>query len=920
MYKNICESSLSDEDKEKEKLKLSKKAFIKYDMTKVNIIDVQAMVYLSDTNIKYPKLKDSEEWFLGWRGASFEETVKNAQNENAVIMKKDNKTGEMKVKELNFFYLTPDEAYSYACVTGNTVIETPLGDKQIKDLKVGDYVSTPLGARKVIGFYEQGLRETVKISSSKSSFICTNNHKVAVNTVLGPRYVEAKDLNSRGTFYFGKEEILDFDLYYNNHKSNSINIPYSMQDFELCYYLLGLLFADGSRQQGRMDLKLSIKDKQILEDIQIRIKSVSKLRVRESKSPSSDNICKSLTLSLCSKYFQEFLDFTGYNTTKDKRDYMNIPDEYFNDFLRGYYDGDGSSNGYNICLFTHYKFTKHLIQDLERLYNIKPSKVYNKLKVDEMYFTREDSVKLYKIMYNNSSICLKRKRDRTLKEKKTFVEITYLDSNKKIEFSGISSASRYTGIDTSSLSRVKLGKRKKTHGVICKAINKISYTPYTRKFDNIKIEKNKKLFVYDIQVEETHNFILKGGVISHNCVDSLGTYLLYYKTLPFLQEAKISGQLDIKCLMPLTRFENELTLIDTEMLKKYSNTLDKKIKEVQERCWNTAGREFNLGSSKDCNTVLKSLNIHTGVTTKRGEMSTSKDSIKACLERLSENDPARQFLEDLTSYGTYTKQKSSYMDNVIELAETNEHHKGRLRFAYKTCEVPSGRFAAGGDKKTNFFSTINIQNITKPHTANHFCLQESIVKEYYPEIIEAIDKSGSREECDTPLTILDKDKLNQLDSNYVVEGNRHSYRIRDWVFSDKPFMIPNTEEYVVEGFNQDLNIRSAFLPDDGYMWTSCLGLDTKVEIETGEQVPITFFENKENRLNHKIRTLKGYSSVTAYMNKGKKQKCILTTKSGLTINCTKDHKFLVIDEEGFETWKEFKDILETDYIISNREV
>lgn len=126
----------------------------------------------------------------------------------------------------------------------------------------------------------------------------------------------------------------------------------------------------------------------------------------------------------------------------------------------------------------------------------------------------------------------------------------------------------------------------------------------------------------------------------------------------------------------------------------------------------------------------------------------------------------------------------------------------------------------GGDKKNTFFSTINIQNITKPHVISHFCLPESIIKEYYPEIIEAIDKSGSREECDIPLTLLDKDKLNQLDNNYVIKGNRHSYRIRDWVFSDKPWMIPNVEEYIVEGFNQDLNIRSAFLPDDDYMWTS----------------------------------------------------------------------------------------------------
>ena len=36
--------------------------------------------------------------------------------------------------------------------------------------------------------------------------------------------------------------------------------------------------------------------------------------------------------------------------------------------------------------------------------------------------------------------------------------------------------------------------------------------------------------------------------------------------------------------------------------------------------------------------------------------------------------------------------------------QNNTHHKNRLRFSYKTCEVPSGRLAAGGDKKNTFFA------------------------------------------------------------------------------------------------------------------------------------------------------------------------------------------------------------------------
>ena len=111
LYKDIVESGLSEEEIYKKKLELTKKAFIKYDMTKVNSFDVQALVYLVDTNIKFPSLKSSEEWYLGWRGASFEQTVSKAQNENAIKLDRDGN-----IKSMNFFYLTPQEAYEYAAV------------------------------------------------------------------------------------------------------------------------------------------------------------------------------------------------------------------------------------------------------------------------------------------------------------------------------------------------------------------------------------------------------------------------------------------------------------------------------------------------------------------------------------------------------------------------------------------------------------------------------------------------------------------------------------------------------------------------------------------------------------------------------------------------------------------------------------
>lgn len=408
-------------------------------------------------------------------------------------------------------------------------------------------------------------------------------------------------------------------------------------------------------------------------------------------------------------------------------------------------------------------------------------------------------------------------------------------------------------------------------------------------------------------------------------IDALGTYLLGIKCKPFYDEAKTSGWLDVNCLMPLTRFENELTLIDTNRLKQYSDRLSKNIQDCENRCWTTAGKEFNLGSNKETNEVLKSLNIHTGIVTKRGEMSTSKEAIKGCLDKLDKNDPARQFLQDLTNYGTYTKQKSSYIDNIIEMCESNKHHKNRLRFSYKTTEVPSGRLAAGGDKKNQFFANCNIQNITKPHVTNHYSITEEQCKKYYPDVWEALDNSGTREECSTPLYYYDKEKLNKylIDAgidiaNYKIEGNRWSYRIYGYVFSEQPWIIPE-EELVVEGFIQDLNIRSCFLPDDDYYWVSCVDTNSIVEIETGEKVPISFFNNIENRNNHKIKSLNTYHKVEHYFDKGQQNKCILKTKLGKSLNCTKDHRFYVLDEDGELLLKTFSELNIDDYIISIEE-
>ena len=64
-----------------------------------------------------------------------------------------------------------------------------------------------------------------------------------------------------------------------------------------------------------------------------------------------------------------------------------------------------------------------------------------------------------------------------------------------------------------------------------------------------------------------------------------------------------------------------------------------------------------------------------------------------------------------------------------------------------------------------------------------------------------------------------------------------------------------------------------------------------------------------------IKTPMGYELAHNFHYTGKRQKCVLTLKSGKKITCSPDHKFLVTQEDGKELWKPLKDILPTDSIV-----
>ena len=67
------------------------------------------------------------------------------------------------------------------CIEENSRVSTTRGLVKIKDIKIGELVLTSSGKyRKVINIFNQGIQETVKITTPMGTLICTPNHRLSV--------------------------------------------------------------------------------------------------------------------------------------------------------------------------------------------------------------------------------------------------------------------------------------------------------------------------------------------------------------------------------------------------------------------------------------------------------------------------------------------------------------------------------------------------------------------------------------------------------------------------------------------------------------------------------------------------------------------------------------------------------------------
>lgn len=192
-------------------------------------------------------------------------------------------------------------------------------------------------------------------------------------------------------------------------------------------YILGFIFADGSidtNPRGSIYLSIQITDKDLLETIRTVLGSDHKIATRFRRKETESTQYR---LQIGGEEFCNNL--MGHGITRSKAKTMmfpKIPKKYLEDFIRGYFDGDGNVwIGYMhknrktptktiLVAFTScsYVFLSSLLLKLRErgltggsLIPIKNKECFR------LTFSTKDSLKIHKIMYNGTtSLLLQRKK------------------------------------------------------------------------------------------------------------------------------------------------------------------------------------------------------------------------------------------------------------------------------------------------------------------------------------------------------------------------------------------------------------------------------------------------------------------------------------------------------------------------------
>ena len=259
--------------------------------------------------------------------------------------------------------------------------------------------------QKIVELYRQGYGLNY-ISKQMGRLFCADK----VRRVLKDNDIELRDFHT--AIKVKPDDEVDLRKY-------QINDNYVFESHNGAY-ILGFLAADGylpdtRGARNRIVLTLARKDEEILYRIKEELGYTGPIyQFYNGEFPAS-------SLTFNSKEIRKNVEKYGIvnnKTFKLKSLPYNLPDEYIIDYIRGYFDGDGSIIGdKNIRCSMQYsgankEFLKDLAEYLHNKYQVRlaiPSPDHNAFQI--AWGTKKDILVLGNAFYNHNYLALKRKQD-----------------------------------------------------------------------------------------------------------------------------------------------------------------------------------------------------------------------------------------------------------------------------------------------------------------------------------------------------------------------------------------------------------------------------------------------------------------------------------------------------------------------------
>lgn len=201
------------------------------------------------------------------------------------------------------------------------------------------------------------------------------------------------------------------------HKKYNINEKFFSNENANMAYVLGFIAADGniSKDSNRIKIGLSLADIEQLELIRL----IMGLNHPIKKYTNTKNF---EVVELTWTCEQHKLDLAKYGVVPRKTYTFNFPKElskeYWVDFIRGYFDGDGCITGqkpeWKICSYRRdiLEFINTFFQengiDSVTIHKRKDAELY-----DLRYGSKKSLIGIYNLLYYNSNVpCMKRKKEK----------------------------------------------------------------------------------------------------------------------------------------------------------------------------------------------------------------------------------------------------------------------------------------------------------------------------------------------------------------------------------------------------------------------------------------------------------------------------------------------------------------------------